>query len=134
MRSDHNMSVLKTQGVDHLDFSELTVLLLQNDPQLLPEVSVRRAWASARDGERPGVGRQGNILAEERPGTPLIPGCCLQGDLGGSGHSASTQGPGPKPWVQCVFPARTSALRLVLLLSGDQLGASCISHSVPTVA
>uniref|UniRef100_A0A8D0MD69 Poly [ADP-ribose] polymerase 12 n=1 Tax=Sus scrofa TaxID=9823 RepID=A0A8D0MD69_PIG len=38
LRSDHNMSVLKTQGVDHLDFSELTVLLLQNDPQLLPEI------------------------------------------------------------------------------------------------
>lgn len=45
LTSEHNMRVLKTQGVDHLSFSELSVLLLQNDPLLLPEVSARRGWA-----------------------------------------------------------------------------------------
>ena len=45
LTSDHNVSVLKTHGVDHLSYSELCVLLLQNDPLLLPEVSARRGWA-----------------------------------------------------------------------------------------
>ncbi|KAB0404575.1 hypothetical protein E2I00_004849, partial [Balaenoptera physalus] len=38
LTSDHNVSVLKTHGVDHLSYSELCVLLLQNDPLLLPEI------------------------------------------------------------------------------------------------
>ncbi|XP_007466677.1 PREDICTED: poly [ADP-ribose] polymerase 12 [Lipotes vexillifer] len=38
LTSDHNMSVLKTHGVDHLSYSELCTLLLQNDPLLLPEI------------------------------------------------------------------------------------------------
>ncbi|KAM9077578.1 protein mono-ADP-ribosyltransferase PARP12 isoform 1-T1 [Megaptera novaeangliae] len=38
LKSDHNVSVLKTHGVDHLSYSELCVLLLQNDPLLLPEI------------------------------------------------------------------------------------------------
>ncbi|XP_032339380.1 protein mono-ADP-ribosyltransferase PARP12 isoform X2 [Camelus dromedarius] len=38
LMSSHNMSVLKTHGVDHLSFRELSVLLFQNDPLLLPEI------------------------------------------------------------------------------------------------
>ncbi|XP_058930873.1 protein mono-ADP-ribosyltransferase PARP12 isoform X2 [Kogia breviceps] len=38
LTSDHNVRVLKTHGVDHLSYSELCVLLLQNDPLLLPEI------------------------------------------------------------------------------------------------
>ncbi|XP_066218952.1 protein mono-ADP-ribosyltransferase PARP12 [Saccopteryx leptura] len=34
----HNLSVLKTHGVDHLSYSELCQLLFQNDPWLLPEI------------------------------------------------------------------------------------------------
>ncbi|KAM6167669.1 protein mono-ADP-ribosyltransferase PARP12 isoform 1-T1 [Erethizon dorsatum] len=35
---DHNLSVLRTHGVDHLNYSELCQLLFQNDPVLLPEI------------------------------------------------------------------------------------------------
>lgn len=38
LTSDHNLSVLKTYGVDHLSYSELSQLLFQNDPWLLPEI------------------------------------------------------------------------------------------------
>nr|XP_036284518.1 protein mono-ADP-ribosyltransferase PARP12 isoform X1 [Pipistrellus kuhlii]KAF6338350.1 poly(ADP-ribose) polymerase family member 12 [Pipistrellus kuhlii] len=36
--TQHNLSVLKTHGVDHLSESELCQLLFQNDPWLLPEI------------------------------------------------------------------------------------------------
>lgn len=39
LTTDHNLSVLRTHGVDHLSYSELCQLLFQNDPWLLPEVS-----------------------------------------------------------------------------------------------
>ena len=42
LMSNHNMSVLKTHGLDHLNYGELCMLLFQNDPLLLPEVSARR--------------------------------------------------------------------------------------------
>nr|XP_013013984.1 poly [ADP-ribose] polymerase 12 [Cavia porcellus] len=38
LMTDHNLSVLRTNGVDHLNYSELCQLLFQNDPVLLPEV------------------------------------------------------------------------------------------------
>ncbi|XP_053783023.1 protein mono-ADP-ribosyltransferase PARP12 [Desmodus rotundus] len=38
LTTDHNMSVLRTHGVDHLSYSELCQLLFQNDPWLLPEI------------------------------------------------------------------------------------------------
>lgn len=38
LTSDHNLSVLKIHGVDHLSYSELCQLLFQNDPWLLPEI------------------------------------------------------------------------------------------------
>lgn len=41
MKTDHNLSVLRTHGVDHLTYNELCQLLIQNDPWLLPEVSAR---------------------------------------------------------------------------------------------
>ncbi|XP_034877107.1 protein mono-ADP-ribosyltransferase PARP12 isoform X1 [Mirounga leonina] len=38
LTTDHNLSVLRTHGVDHLSYSELCQLLFQNDPWLLPEI------------------------------------------------------------------------------------------------
>ncbi|XP_016060547.1 PREDICTED: poly [ADP-ribose] polymerase 12, partial [Miniopterus natalensis] len=38
LTTDHNLSVLKTHGVDNLSYSELCQLLFQNDPWLLPEI------------------------------------------------------------------------------------------------
>lgn len=38
LTTEHNLSVLKTHGVDHLSYSELCQLLFQNDPGLLPEI------------------------------------------------------------------------------------------------
>ncbi|KAF4020354.1 hypothetical protein G4228_011780 [Cervus hanglu yarkandensis] len=38
LKSNHNVSVLKTHGVDHLNYGELCMLLFQNDPLLLPEI------------------------------------------------------------------------------------------------
>ncbi|XP_054582093.1 protein mono-ADP-ribosyltransferase PARP12 isoform X3 [Eptesicus fuscus] len=38
LTTEHNLSVLKTHGVDHLSYSELCQLLFQNDPWLLPEI------------------------------------------------------------------------------------------------
>ncbi|XP_016044606.2 protein mono-ADP-ribosyltransferase PARP12 [Erinaceus europaeus] len=38
LTTSHNLSVLRTHGVDHLSYSELCQLLFQNDPWLLPEV------------------------------------------------------------------------------------------------
>uniref|UniRef100_A0A8C5L6L7 Protein mono-ADP-ribosyltransferase PARP12 n=2 Tax=Jaculus jaculus TaxID=51337 RepID=A0A8C5L6L7_JACJA len=38
LKSDHNQSVLKTHGLDHLTYNELCQLLFQNDPWLLPEI------------------------------------------------------------------------------------------------
>ncbi|XP_012623451.1 protein mono-ADP-ribosyltransferase PARP12 [Microcebus murinus] len=38
LTTDHNLSVLRTHGVDHLNYSELCQLLFQNDPWLLPEI------------------------------------------------------------------------------------------------
>lgn len=38
LKSDHNLSVLKTHGIDHLTYNELCQLLFQNDPWLLPEI------------------------------------------------------------------------------------------------
>ncbi|XP_052029448.1 protein mono-ADP-ribosyltransferase PARP12 [Apodemus sylvaticus] len=38
LKTDHNLSVLRTHGVDHLTYTELCQLLLQNDPSLLPDI------------------------------------------------------------------------------------------------
>ncbi|KAI5947974.1 protein mono-ADP-ribosyltransferase PARP12 [Manis javanica] len=38
LTTDHNLSVLRFHGVDHLSYSELCQLLCQNDPWLLPEI------------------------------------------------------------------------------------------------
>ncbi|XP_025710571.1 protein mono-ADP-ribosyltransferase PARP12 [Callorhinus ursinus] len=38
LTTDHNLSVLRTHGVDHLSYNELCQLLFQNDPWLLPEI------------------------------------------------------------------------------------------------
>lgn len=38
--SDHNLCVLKQYGLESLSHDELCQLLLQNDPSLLPEVSI----------------------------------------------------------------------------------------------
>ncbi|XP_058537295.1 protein mono-ADP-ribosyltransferase PARP12 [Ochotona princeps] len=38
LTTDHNLSVLRTHGVDHLSYSELCQLLFQNDPFLLPDI------------------------------------------------------------------------------------------------
>lgn len=38
--SDHNLRVLKQHGLEHFTHDELCQLLLQNDPSLLPEVSI----------------------------------------------------------------------------------------------
>ncbi|XP_021563762.1 poly [ADP-ribose] polymerase 12 [Carlito syrichta] len=38
LATNHNLSVLRTHGVDHLSYSELCQLLFQNDPWLLPEI------------------------------------------------------------------------------------------------
>ncbi|XP_051691620.2 protein mono-ADP-ribosyltransferase PARP12 [Oryctolagus cuniculus] len=38
LTTDHNLSVLRTHGVDHLSYTELCQLLFQNDPSLLPEI------------------------------------------------------------------------------------------------
>ncbi|KAM7325620.1 hypothetical protein ACRRTK_015873 [Alexandromys fortis] len=38
LKTDHNLSVLRTHGVDHLNYNELCQLLVQNDPWLLPEI------------------------------------------------------------------------------------------------
>lgn len=38
LKTDHNLSVLRTHGVDHLTYSELCQLLFQNDPSLLPDI------------------------------------------------------------------------------------------------
>nr|XP_027807938.1 protein mono-ADP-ribosyltransferase PARP12 [Marmota flaviventris] len=38
LTTDHNLSVLRSHGVDHLTYSELCQLLFQNDPWLLPEI------------------------------------------------------------------------------------------------
>ncbi|KAM5255444.1 protein mono-ADP-ribosyltransferase PARP12 [Ctenodactylus gundi] len=38
LTTSHNLSVLRTHGVDHLSYIELCHLLFQNDPLLLPEV------------------------------------------------------------------------------------------------
>ncbi|KAL6030197.1 hypothetical protein STEG23_030450 [Scotinomys teguina] len=38
LKTDHNLSVLRTHGIDHLTYSELCQLLIQNDPWLLPEI------------------------------------------------------------------------------------------------
>nr|XP_014714683.2 LOW QUALITY PROTEIN: protein mono-ADP-ribosyltransferase PARP12 [Equus asinus] len=38
LTTDHNLSVLRTHGVDHLSYSELCQLLFQNDPWLLPDI------------------------------------------------------------------------------------------------
>ncbi|XP_054999565.1 protein mono-ADP-ribosyltransferase PARP12 [Sorex araneus] len=38
LTTTHNMGVLRTYGVDHLNFRELCQLLYQNDPWLLPEI------------------------------------------------------------------------------------------------
>lgn len=38
--SDHNLRVLKQYGLENLNRDELCQLLLQNDPSLLPEVSI----------------------------------------------------------------------------------------------
>lgn len=38
LNTPHNVGVLRTHGVDHLNFQELCQLLYQNDPLLLPEI------------------------------------------------------------------------------------------------
>ncbi|XP_047276697.1 protein mono-ADP-ribosyltransferase PARP12 isoform X2 [Homo sapiens] len=38
LTTEHNLSVLRTHGVDHLSYNELCQLLFQNDPWLLPEI------------------------------------------------------------------------------------------------
>ncbi|XP_055979999.1 protein mono-ADP-ribosyltransferase PARP12 [Sorex fumeus] len=38
LTTPHNVGVLQTHGVDHLNFTELCQLLYQNDPWLLPEI------------------------------------------------------------------------------------------------
>lgn len=71
MTSDHNLSVLKTHGVDHLSYSELSQLLFQNDPWLLPEVSAGRECGRVQGiGERPEGWKIGNIMVEEKPRPP----------------------------------------------------------------
>lgn len=64
MTTDHNLSVLRTHGVDHLSYSELCQLLFQNDPWLLPDVSARRGWVCAQVIEERSEGwKMGNIIA-----------------------------------------------------------------------
>lgn len=68
LTTEHNLSVLKTHGVDHLSYSELCQLLFQNDPWLLPEVSAGRGWVCEQGiGKRPEGWKIGNIMAEEKP-------------------------------------------------------------------
>ncbi|XP_077003321.1 protein mono-ADP-ribosyltransferase PARP12 [Tamandua tetradactyla] len=40
LKTSHNLSVLRTHGVDHLSYGELCQLLFQNDPWLLPEICI----------------------------------------------------------------------------------------------
>lgn len=70
--TDHNLSVLRSHGVDHLTYSELCQLLFQNDPWLLPEVSASRGKGGPcmEYGKDWMVGKYGNTMVEEKPRTP----------------------------------------------------------------
>lgn len=71
LTTEHNLSVLKTHGVDHLSYSELCQLLFQNDPWLLPEVSAGRGWVCKQGiGKRPEGWKIENIRVKEKPRSP----------------------------------------------------------------